>query len=232
METPAVHRVLAVDDDQTILKVVELTLEDAGFEVWLASSGSEALELLERRGLPHLALVDIMMPEMNGLELCRRIHQSLDLPIIMLTSVKDVGTVVEAIDQVAEDYVTKPFEPVELVARTRRLLRRIGDYSYSLEPRVRIDEHLSLEFARRRAIVDGRSVELTPIETKLLYLLVRAAGRTLQNPYLLHRLWPMEEAYEEALRTHVWRLRKKIAAGSGRYVETIRGVGYRFRAPK
>lgn len=232
MEAPAVYRALVVDDDPTILKIVELTLEEAGFEVWLATSGAEALRVLEQRGLPHVALVDIMMPEMDGLELCRRIHQSLDLPIIMLTSVKDVRTVVETIDEVAEDYVTKPFEPDELVARTRRLLRRIGDYSYSLERRVRIDERLLVEFARRRVIVDGRPVDLTPIETKLLYLLVRSAGRTLQNAYLLHRLWPVEEAYEEALRTHVWRLRKKIGDSPRRYVKTVRGIGYRFRAPK
>ena len=231
MEAEDAPRVLAVDDDLTILKIVQLILEDAGFEVWTASSGRQALQILEERGLPHLALVDIMMPGMNGLELCRQIHQSLDLPVIILTSVSDVKTVVEAIDEVAEDYVTKPFEPDELVARTRRLLRRIGDYSYALESRVRIDEHLALEFGRRRAIVDGRSVELTPIETKLLYLLVRSAGRTLQNAYLLRRLWPMEDAFEEALRTHVWRLRKKIAATPRRYLETVRGVGYRFRAP-
>lgn len=224
------YRVLAVDDDRTFLEIVHLTLEQAGFEVWTASSGRQALELLEERGLPHVALVDIMMPEMNGLELCRQIHQSLDLPIIILTSVKDVRTVVEAIDEVAEDYITKPFEPAELVARIRRLLRRIGDYSYTLESRVRIDEHLSLEFARRRAIVDGQPVELTPIETKLLYLLVRSAGRTLQNAYLLRRLWPLEEAYEESLRTHVWRLRKKISNRRLGYVETVRGVGYRFCA--
>ncbi len=229
MEIPSVHRVLAVDDDPTILKVVELTLEEAGFEVWMASSGADALRLLEQRGLPHVALIDIMMPEMDGLELCRQIHQSLDLPIIMLTSVADVNVVVEAIDEVAEDYITKPFEPAELLARTRRLLRRIGDYSYSLESRVRIDAHLSLEFAARRAFVDGRPVELTPIETKLLYLLVRSAGRTLRTAYLLRRLWPMEEAFEEALRTHVWRLRKKISPESSRYIETVRGLGYRFR---
>ncbi len=232
MELESEYRVLAVDDDPTILKVVQVTLEEAGFEVWLATSGADALRLFEKRGLPHVALVDIMMPEMDGLELCRQIHQSLDLPIIMLTSIDDVSVVVESIDEIAEDYITKPFEPAELVARTRRLLRRIGDYSYSLKSRVDIDEDLSVEFATRKALVNGRLVELTPIETKLLYLLVRSAGRTLQNAYLLHRLWPVEEAYEEALRTHVWRLRKKIATDPRRYVETVRGVGYRFRAPK
>ncbi|MCP3957139.1 MAG: response regulator transcription factor [bacterium] len=115
------------------------------------------------------------------------------------------------------------------MARTRRLLRRIGEYSYTLEPRTRVSEHLSMELASRVAVVDGRRVELTPIETKLLYLLVRSAGHTLQSVYLLRRLWPREEAFEESLRTHVWRLRKKLAEAPDRYIETIRGVGYRFR---
>ncbi len=230
MEEHPLPRILAVDDDEGIRIVVRATLQSAGFEVWSAASGPEALELLERRGLPHVALVDIMMPDMSGLELCRKIQEYIDLPVIMLTSVDDVRTVVDAIDTVAEDYVVKPFQPDELVARVRRLLRRIGDYSYTLEPRIRVDDRLSVELARRQAIVDGRTVELTPTETKLLYILMRGGERTVRTDYLLRRLWPLEEVYEESLRTHVWRLRKKIepSARKPRYVITRRGVGYSF----
>ncbi len=226
-------RILTVDDDPVVRRVLSAALEDAGFEIWGAESGEEALRLLETRGLPHLAVVDIVMPGMDGIELCARLQEFIDLPIIMLTGVTDTKTVVDVIRRLAEDYVVKPFKAPELVARVERLLRRIGDFSYALEPRIRIDERLEVELARQLAFVDGQQVELTPTETKLLYLLMRSAGHTLLTGYLLKRLWPLEEVFEDALRTHVYRLRKKIEASPRRprYVITRRGFGYTFPKP-
>lgn len=232
-QAPESKRILTVDDDPTILHLLKATLERAGFEVWGAESGEEALQVLETRGLPHLAVIDIVMPGMDGIELCARIQEIIDLPIIMLTGVRDTTTVVDVIRRLAEDYVVKPFEAEELVARVERLLRRIGDFSYALEPRIRVDERLEVELARQLVYVDGEPVELTPTETKLLYILMRNAGHTLLTGYLLKRLWPLEEVFEDTLRTHVYRLRKKIEPSKGRprYLLTRRGFGYSFPKP-
>ena len=173
------------------------------------------------------------MPGMSGYKLCSQIQEFTDLPIITLTSVDDKGTVADTLRTIAEDYVVKPFDPGEFLARIERLLRRIGDFAYALEPRIQVDERLQVEFARRTAYVDGETVELTPTETKLLYILMRNAGRTVVTDHLIRRMWPLDEVFEEALRTHIYRLRRKIepAVNKPRYLITRRGIGYSF-APR
>ncbi len=159
------RRVLTVDDDPTIREIVKVALEAADFEVWPTESGQQALEYLETRGLPHLAIVDIKMPGMSGLQLAAKIQEFIDLPIIMLTAVDNTHTEVHAINQLAEDYVTKPFTPEVLIARVHNLLRRITDFSYASEPKIKIDQRLSIEFARQIAYIDGEPIDLTPTET-------------------------------------------------------------------
>lgn len=205
-------------------------LERAGFEVFTAASGQEGLAVIERRGLPHLAIVDINMPGMDGLEFCETVQQFIDLPVVMLTAVDEEETIIQSIERFAEDYVTKPFSPRELVARVGRVLRRIGDFDYTLDPQTRVDDRLEVDFAHQQAIVEGQTVALTPTETKLLYILMRNAGHTVTTDFLLRRLWPMEEVFEDTLRVHVYRLRRKIEADPGRpqYVLTERGLGYSF----
>ena len=224
------QRTLVVDDDPAILLLVKDKLEHAGFEVWTARSGRDALDVISRRGLPHLAIVDIMMPGMDGFEFARTVQQFTDLPIIMLTAVVDEDTVIQGIDHFAEDYITKPFSPRELVARVRRVLRRIGDFAYTLGPQTQVDDRLAVDFAHQEALVNGEPVPLTPTETKILYILMRNAGRTVTNDFLLRRLWPLEEAFEDALRVHIHRLRRKIEPdlSHSRYIITERGQGYRF----
>ena len=141
------------------------------------------------------------MPGMDGLELSAKILEYCDLPIVLLTSVGDDSTIIHAIEHLAEDYVTKPFSPGELTARVKRLLRRVGDFSYTLEPVTLIDDHLSVDFGLQRAIVSGTTVQLTPTETKLLHILIRAASRTVPTDFLLRRIWPHDEVFEDALRT-------------------------------
>lgn len=225
-------RILAVDDDPQILKVISLKLELCGYEVMTAGSGKEALEVIARRGLPHLALVDLTMPEMNGFELCAALEQFSDLPIIMVTAISDEDTVIRGIEQYAEDYVTKPFSLGELVARVQRVLRRVGNFAYALAPVIRVDEFLSVDYAHQNAIVKGKPVALTPLETKLLYILMRNAGHVVTSDFILRRLWPLEEMGEESLRVHVHNLRKKIepVPSKARYILNERGVGYKFPA--
>ena len=227
---PGVRRLLAVEDDPDLLRLIRAELERAGFEVWPALSAEEALTLLEKRGLPHLALVDILLPGMDGLTLARRLQEWSDLPIVMLTSVDEEETVVEAIESFAEDYIRKPFNPREMVARIERVFRRIGDFGYTLQPVIRVDDRLSMDFAHQRALVEGKPVPLTATESKLLYVLMRQAGRVVATDFLLRRLWPSDEVFEDTLRVHVHRLRAKIEPEPSRprYIITERGEGYRF----
>jgi DNA-binding response OmpR family regulator len=225
------YRVLAVDDSPFILRMVENALETGGFEVTKAISGEEALEKIKRHGLPHLAVVDINMPMgIDGFEFCQQVLEFSDLPIIMLTAINEEETIISAIEQYAEDYVTKPFNAGELVARVRRVLRRVGDFAYTLDPLTKVDDHLQIDFAGQRAILGNEEVSLTPTETKLLYILMRNAGRTVTTDFILRRLWPLESAYEDRLRVYVHRLRKKIEpnATSPKYIISQRGSGYTF----
>jgi DNA-binding response OmpR family regulator len=216
------------------VRLVRDKLDRAGFEVWTAANGQEAVDVIAQRGLPHLAVVDVMMPGMDGFEFCQRTQRFADLPVIMLTAVDEEETVIQGIEHYAEDYVTKPFSPRELVARVQRVLRRIGDFAYALDAVTRVDDHLAVDFAHQQAIVDGDAVSLTPTETKLLFILMRNAGRTVTTDFLLRRLWPLEEVYEDVLRVHVHRLRQKIEPVSSqpRYLVTERGLGYRFAAKR
>jgi DNA-binding response OmpR family regulator len=226
--------VLVVDDDPKVRRLVELKLDHAGFEVLTAASGQEALDVIARRGLPHLAIVDLMMPGMNGFEFCQAVQQFSDLPVIMLTAVDEEETVIQGIDRFAEDYITKPFSPRELLARVQRVLRRIGDFAYTLAPVIQVDDRLAVDFAHQQATVDDQPVSLTPTETKILYILMRNAGRTVTTDFLLRRLWPLEEVFEDTLRVHVHRLRQKIEANPSqpRYIVTERSLGYRFAAER
>jgi DNA-binding response OmpR family regulator len=233
---PRTQRILCVDDDPDIASILLHTFEDAGFEVEAVMSGRGALEWIEQNGLPHLAIVDIRMPGMDGLELARRVHAYSDLPIIFLSAVDEEPTVIQALDTVAEDYVTKPFRPLELVARTRRVLRRLGDLSFALRKETPVDARLAVDLVRQVAIVEGREVPLTPTENKILHILVRNCPRVASTEFLLRRVWPQEEVFEDTLRVHVHRLRQKIEENPGRprYVVTSRGQGYSFlpeRAP-
>jgi DNA-binding response OmpR family regulator len=226
------YRILIVDDDAMAREILKRILEHAGYEVMTAGSGPEALRKLHE-GIPHLVVVDLMMPEMDGFELCRRIKSHLDVPIVILSAVAAVESKVEGLQMYAEDYVVKPFEKEELVARVQRVLRRYGESAGVEQPEVVIDNDLQINFVQHWARVKGHQVTLTPTESKLLFLLVRNAGRVVTNETLLAKAWAGdEEAYEEGLRVHISRLRSKIEPNPGKpiYIQTKRGVGYRFAA--
>jgi DNA-binding response OmpR family regulator len=226
-----IYRVLVLDDNYSMQRLVATALQKSGFQVSAVSSAEEGLESIQRYGLPHLALVDIHMPYgMSGLEFCEAVLHFSDLPIIMLTALDEDEMIIQSIDQFAEDYITKPFNPGEMVARVRRVLRRIGDYAYTLDSETVVDEHLTVSFPFQRIFVDGDEIALTPTETKLLYILMRNAGQTVTSDFILRRLWPMEIAYEDRLRVYVHRLRRKIEQRPElpKYIISQRGVGYTF----
>jgi DNA-binding response OmpR family regulator len=225
------HRILVVDDNTYTLRIVQHTLEQAGYEVSTAVSGTEGLRAITRYGLPHLAIVDIHMPEMSGFEFCRTIHEFSDVPVIMLTAVNSEESIIEGLEKHAEDYIVKPFNPPELIARVRRVLARMEDYSYTLDSTTRIDDRLLINFPMREALVDGEPVSLTPTEARLLYILVRNGGRIVTTDFLLRRIWPLQNVHEDRLHVHIHRLRRKIEKdyNSPGYIIAERGVGYRFQ---
>lgn len=230
LDAAAMQRILVVDDDRAILDMVAQKLEHAGYDVTCAPSGEAALSLIVAQGLPHLAIVDLVMPGMGGFAFCDHVHSFCDLPVILLTAVDEEDTIVRGLQFYAEDYVVKPFSPRQLVARVERILRRIQDFGYTTDCEVVIGPGLRVGFATQEAWVDDTAVHLTPTETKLLYILLRNAGHVVHSSYLLQRLWPLEEAYEDKLRVHVRRLREKLEPdpGSPTYIVTERGSGYRF----
>lgn len=226
------RKILAVDDNSFTLRIVQHTLEQAGFQVATAVSGKDALNNINRHGIPHLAVVDLHMPIMGGFEFCRQVREFSDLPIIMLTAVNNEETIIEGLEQYAEDYIIKPFNPSELVARVNRVLRRMGDYAYTLDSTTQIDDRLIINFPNREVIIDGIPTSLTPTESKLLYILVRNAGRIVTTDFLLNRIWPLQDAQEDRLHVHIHRLRRKIELipNEPSYIIAERGTGYRFNA--
>lgn len=231
-----IKRILVVDDSPVILHGVRQALEKNGYDVQTAVSGKEALAVIKRAGLPHLAIVDLNMPGMDGFQLCEAIHKFSDLPIIMLTAEADEQTVVHGLDNFAEDYIIKPFRAAELASRVRRVLLRLGDFAYTLDPIISVDDCLRIDFPNRKAFVgkEQKSKALTPTETKILYILLRNAGRTVTNEFLLRRIWPQEDAYEDRLHTHVYRLRRKVEPNpkEPKYILSQWGTGYTFPLPK
>jgi DNA-binding response OmpR family regulator len=226
-----IQRILIIDDDESIRRMVYDKLEYEGYEVWTANDGQHALEIIDRRGLPHLAIVDIHMPGMGGFEFCEIVHQYADLPVILLTAVDDEETIIRGIKYFAEDYVTKPFSPRLLAARVERILHRIGSFAYVMQPKIKVDEFLEIDLAHQEAVVNGELVKLTPIENKILHILMRNAPRVVTNRFLLDRIWPQEAVLEDVLRVHMHRLRDKLEkdSRSSQYIITERGLGYRFQ---
>ena len=219
-------RVLVVDDEQQILRALRVILREAGFEALPASTGEEALDVAALRP-PDAAIIDLLLPDMDGVELCRRLREWTEMPIIVLSAVGDEDAKVRALAAGADDYVTKPFGPRELIARLQANLRRIAPGPE--EARMRMDG-LEVDLARRTVQVDGHEVHLTPTEFDLLRQLVRNRGRLMTHRELLTAVWgPGYGEDTQVLRAHIANLRRKIEPSEGRrYIRTDTGVGYRF----
>jgi DNA-binding response OmpR family regulator len=225
---PAAPRILVVDDDPNLLVLLADQLRADGYEIQTARDGDQALRVLAR-SWPDLLIIDMMMPRMDGLSLAREIKARADLPIIVLSAIDAGDSKADLLEEVAEDYVTKPFHYPELRARISRILRRLGDkvprQSLVLGP------DLTLELHRRTAIVGGRPVQLTPTESRLLYALAANLGQTVTTETLLARGWAETE---DADPSYVWvtmrRLRQKVEVEPNHPVHllTVRGVGYQL----
>jgi len=222
--------VLLVDDDEKTVATVRLYLEHAGFEVATAGDGVTALAMARRDPAPDLIVLDLMLPKLDGMEVCRQLREeSSTVPIIMLTARSSEEDRLEGLDLGADDYVVKPFSPRELAARVRAVLRRApgaGD-----ETPLRVGA-LTIDPARHDVTVRGARVKLTPREFRLLEALARAPGRAFSRAELVERAFGMEsEALDRTIDAHMVNLRRKIEVDPARptIVETVFGVGYRLR---
>jgi DNA-binding response OmpR family regulator len=221
------RKILVVDDDKKAAELVRLYLERDGYRVLLAHDGMEALEVARKKG-PDLVVLDLMLPLVDGLDVCRILRGESKVPIIMLTARTTEGDKLDGLGIGADDYVTKPFSPRELVARVRAVLRRTGD---EVEAPSASYGDLMVDFARHEVRLRGAPVHLTPKEFKLLATLAREPGRAFARLELLERVFGYDyEGLERTLDVHVMNLRKKIEADPTRpaYVVTVYGVGYKF----
>ncbi len=221
-------RVLVCDDELQILRALKVILRDAGFEAVSASSGEEALDLAAVRP-PAAAIVDLMLPDVDGVEVTRRLREWSEMPIIVLSAVGDEEAKVRALAAGADDYVTKPFGPPELIARLEAVLRRARPEAG--EPTISADG-LEIDLAARMVRREGEEVHLTPTEFELLRVLAQNRGRLMTHSALLSEVWGPAYADDlQVLRAHVANLRRKIEPPEGhRYIRTDPGVGYRFAA--
>ena len=225
---PEKTRILVVDDAADTRLLLNLRLQREGYEVFTASSGTEALEMIQKEGWPHLVLLDIMMPGMDGFAVASELRRMGDISIIFLSALSDTDTKVDGLNRFAEDYVTKPFDFTELSARIRRVLLRVAT-DQNADPEQAIDDRLAINFAQQYAILDGTQITLTPTENRLVNILFNNRGRVLSPGFLLAKAWdPVRRGTVESLWVHMRRLRSKIEpdADNPRYIVTVRGQGY------
>jgi len=224
------YKILVVDDEKRMVRFIQLNLEQDGFQVITAFNGSEALEQV-RTQLPDLILLDIMMPDINGFEALKKIREVNTVPVIMLTAKGEEDDRIQGLELGADDYITKPFSPRELVSRIRAVLRRTESFKEDQIDLINVDDRLTIDFSRREVWVEGKKVDLRPTEYRLLYHLVKNAGWVNTHEQLLSKVWGFEYQDEpHYVRLYVNYLRKKLEKdpSNPRYILTERGVGYRF----
>ena len=224
------YQILIVDDEKRMVRFIRLNLEQDGFKVISAFNGTEALEQV-RKNLPDLVLLDVMMPDMDGFEVLKKIRQASTVPVIMLTAKGEEADRIRGLELGADDYITKPFSPREMVSRVKAVLRRTEDFKVDTSKVIEVDDWLKMDFNRRKIWVGGELVQLRPTEYRLLYHLVQNAGWVVTHDQLLTKVWGYEYRDEpHYVRLYINYLRKKIEKdpANPKYILTERGVGYRF----
>lgn len=227
------HKILIVDDDIPLTKTIERTVREAGYDTLLAYTAEDGLRLaLNRR--PDLILLDIMVPNMGGWEVCRQVREASDVPIIFLTALGATENIVHGLEMGADDYIVKPFEDAELLARVKAHLRRAQGAGEEKNLLVFEQGILIIDVAAHKVTRRGEPVDLTPREFELLVALAADAGRVIPTADLVQRAWGMSDAAAtDNIKPYIHYLRKKIEddPASPRWILTVRGVGYRFASP-
>ncbi len=224
--------VLVVDDAKSLREFVRRNLDARGYRVVTAVNGADALEQFHTHPID-LVILDLIMPQMDGIEVIRRLRAVSPVPIIVLSALGEESTKIQALNQGADDYLTKPFGVGELLARVQAVLRRAHQSPTQSEPTILRQGPIVLDRERHEVTVDGQPVELTPTEFSLLEYLMQNAGKVLPHRVILQHVWGPEYGREaEYLRVYIGRLRQKIEPDPNRprYLRTVRGVGYAFEA--
>jgi len=224
------RRILIVDDEERMVRFIRLNLEHDGFQVLEAFNGTQAVNKI-RSNLPDLVLLDVMMPDMDGFEVLRIIREVSRVPVIMLTAKGEEEDRVRGLEMGADDYITKPFSPRELVSRVRAVLRRTETVGATTHGLIEVDDRLKIDFDRHEVWLEGRLVQLRPTEYRLLYHLVQNAGWVLTHDQILTKVWGYEYRDEpHYVRLYINYLRQKLEEdpGNPKYILTERGIGYRF----
>lgn len=219
-------KIIVVDDDRHIRELVKLLLKNEGFDVFEATDGTEALSLLERTQV-NLMVLDIMMPNMDGWALCQEIRTIYDFPILMLTAKRDTEDKLKGFNLGTDDYLVKPFEGKELVARVKALLKR---YNISISQIITMDA-LTINHKTYEVFYDEEKVDLPQKEFRLLYSLASYPGKTFTREQLIEDIWGYDyEGDERTVDVHIKRLRKRFPANATFKIKTVRGLGYRLEA--
>lgn len=224
------YRILVVDDEQRMARFIRLNLEHDGFRVTEAYDGTQALEKL-RLSMPDLVLLDVMLPDFDGFEVLKTIRSISTVPVIMVTAKGEEEERIHGLELGADDYVTKPFSPRELVSRVRAVLRRTEMTSESTHGIIEVDDRLKLDFDRHEVWLDGELVSLRPTEYRLLYYLVQNAGWVVSHDQILTNVWGYEyQDQPHYVRLYINYLRQKLEKDPAdpKYIMTERGIGYRF----
>lgn len=224
-------KILVVDDEEKIVEVVRSYLENSGYTVYAAFSGSQALEMYDKIN-PSLIILDLMLPDLSGEEICRKIRRRSSVPIIMLTAKVEEEDVLKGLDIGADDYVTKPFSPRQLVARVGALLRRVSGETLPLSGVLSINDGALVVDTLKHEVRKGQNIiNLTPIEYKLLSTLVKYPSKVFTRDELIVLVFGEDfEGYDRTVDTHIKNLRQKIEDDSKnpQYILTVHGIGYRF----
>jgi len=224
------ERVLIVDDEVSICELIKLDLEFEGYIVETANDGQEALDKVQTFN-PDIMILDLMLPKINGYDVCKKVNAEKGIPIIMLTAKTDIIDRVLGLELGADDYITKPFDSRELMARVKALLRRSNNTNSKEEDEILYNDEIKMILNERKALVNDNEIHLTPKEFELLHLLVSNPEQVFSRELLLEKVWGYD--YFGDTRTvdmHIQRIRKKISEfGNHTYIQTVFGVGYKMR---
>ncbi|KMZ55290.1 response regulator transcription factor [Dorea sp. D27] len=228
------NHVLIVEDDKEIREGVEIYLKSQGYEVYQAADGREGLEVIEREDI-HLAIVDVMMPRMDGITMVVRLREKHDFPVIMLSAKSEEVDKIMGLNIGADDYVTKPFTPMELLARVNSQLRRYRKFAEKLNAKedtsnIHVIGGLEINEDTVEAAVDGEPVKLTPIEYKILLLLMKSPGRVFSAEEIYERVWNERAITTDTIMVHIRNIREKIEINpkEPKYLKVVWGVGYKI----
>ena len=225
------RRILVVDDEEKIVEVVKSYLESGGYAVSEAFTGKRALELFEKEN-PSLIILDLMLPDVTGEEVCKKIRKKSRVPIIMLTAKVEEEDILKGLDIGADDYVVKPFSPRQLVARVGALLRRASDARTPLSSELSFnDNDLIIDCTGYEVKKDGRALNLTPTEFKILLALVKTPSKVFTRDELINAIGSEDiDVYDRTIDAHIKNLRQKVESDSRHpvYIMTVHGIGYRF----